>query len=204
MRSPLLLITYAVLSASTALAEANFTPVETQYIAALGDPAAVSGTGAETWGLWPVDPGPRGVRLSAFEELKAAGGVAPDGWQFDGQSWWLEEHGLIMEQPEFPLQPGRYVVTGNREVTAVLTIGAPDANGAQSWELGDGATIHDVTHLRCRAAHYVPEVEGNSCAPDAANRTMFPVAPGATMPAVAGCLKQDYQVLIVIGMVTDG
>jgi hypothetical protein len=29
----------------------------------------------------------------------------------------------------------------------------------------------------------------------------FPVAPGAAMPPVAGCNKQDYEVLIVIGMV---
>lgn len=49
---------------------------------------------------------------------------------------------------------------------------------------------------------HTPEEEAASCAQDAANRTMFPVAPGATMPAVAGCQQQDYQVLIVIGMVT--
>jgi hypothetical protein len=195
-------VALAALSAAPALAETAYTPVETQYIAALGDPAAVSGTGAETWGFWPVDPGPRGVKLSAYDKLVAAGGIAPNGWQFDAQSWWLEEHGLIMEQPEFPLPPGRYVVTGGREATVVLTIGTPDANGAQSWALDEGATIHDVTHLRCRAAHYAPEAEGASCAPDAANRTMFPVAPGATMPAVAGCQQQDYQVLIVIGRIT--
>ena len=33
-------------------------PIPTQYIAALGDPGATSGTGAESWGLWPEDPGP--------------------------------------------------------------------------------------------------------------------------------------------------
>jgi len=48
----------------------------------------------------------------------------------------------------------------------------------------------------------VPEAEGSSCAPDAANRTMFPVAPGAAMPAVKGCVQQDCQVLAVIGMVS--
>ncbi len=44
-------------------AETIFKPVPLQYIAALGDPKAMSGMGAQTWGLWRVDPGPRGVRL---------------------------------------------------------------------------------------------------------------------------------------------
>ena len=34
-----------------------------QFIAAKGDPDASSGTGAEKWGLWREDPGPRGVYL---------------------------------------------------------------------------------------------------------------------------------------------
>jgi hypothetical protein len=33
--------------------------------------------------------------------------------------------------------------------------------------------------------------------------TAFPVAPGGPMPAVEGCHKQDYEVLIVIGMAVD-
>jgi hypothetical protein len=193
----------AWLPADAARAEADYTPIDTQYIAALGDPGATSGTGAERWGLWAVDPGPRGVRLGKFEALAAAGGKAPSGWTFDAQSWWLEEHGLIMEAPQFPVPPGEYVVTGGREVTAVLTIQPPDANGAQAWALDNGASIYDVTHLRCRAAVYTPDT-GQSCTPKAANSGNFPVTPGAAMPAVAGCQKQDYQVLIVIGMVTDG
>ena len=44
------------------------------------------------------------MRLSRYEQLEAAGGVAPAQWKFDNTDWWLEEHGLIMEQPEFPLQ----------------------------------------------------------------------------------------------------
>ena len=34
-------------------------------------------------------------------------------------------------------------------------------------------------------------------------QTAFPVTPGAAMPPVEGCKKQDYEVLIVIGMVKD-
>jgi hypothetical protein len=184
-------------------AETEFKPIPTQYIAALGDPGASLGTGAESWGLWRLDPGPRGVELSSYETLKAEGGVTPAQWQFDGSDWWLEEHGLIMEQPEFPIPPGRYVVTGGRKVTAVLTVHPKGNDGVQHWELDNGATLYDVTHLRCRSARYTPAAGGNSCSPAKAQMTAFPVAPGGPMPPVEGCNKQDYEVLIVIGMAVD-
>jgi hypothetical protein len=180
-------------------AETIIKPVPTQYIAALGSSTAKSGTGAENWGLWPVDPGPRGVRLTGYSSLKGAGGKAPSGWTFDHADWWLEEHGLIMEQPTFPIPPGRYVVTGDREVTATLTIHPKSTDGTQKWELKDGATLYDVTHLGCRAARYTP-ASTNSCTPEHADQENFPVFPGAAMPPVGGCNKQDYQVLIVVGM----
>jgi len=184
-------------------AETAFKPIPTQYIAALGDPGASSGIGADTWGLWRLDPGPRGVRLTGYETLKADGGVAPAQWKFDGSDWWLEEHGLIMEQPVFPIPPGKYVVTGGRETTAVLTVHAKGDDGIQHWELADGATLYDVTHLRCRSARYTPAAGGDSCSPAKAQMSAFPVAPGGAMPPVEGCNKQDYDVLIVIGMVED-
>jgi hypothetical protein len=182
-------------------ADTAYKPIPTQYIAALGDPGASSGTGAESWGLWRLDPGPRGVELTSYGTLKADGGVAPAQWTFDGSDWWLEEHGLIMEQPAFPIPPGKYVVTGGREMTAILTVHAKGDDGAQHWELDSGATLHDVTHLRCRSARYTPAAGGDSCSPANAHRSSFPVAPGEAMPPVEGCNKQDYQVLIVIGMV---
>ena len=184
-------------------AETVFKPIPAQYIAALGNPAAASGSGAETWGLWPVDPGPRGVRLSGYKALKAGGGVAPAQWKFDSADWWLEEHGLIMEQPAFPIPPGKYVVTGDREVTTILTVHPKGSDGAQRWELADSATLYDVTHLRCRSARYTPAAGGNSCSPDNAQMSAFPVAPGEPMPLVGGCNKQDYEVLIVVGMAVD-
>ena len=46
---------------ATAEDQTKFRRVPTQFIAALGDPQATSGGGAETWGIWYVDPGPRGV-----------------------------------------------------------------------------------------------------------------------------------------------
>ena len=75
-------------------------PPLTQFIAALGDPQASSGTGAQTWGLWVDDPGPRGVRLSAFDSKLVQTGGKHAGWQFDKNDWWLEEHGLIMPAPD--------------------------------------------------------------------------------------------------------
>ena len=182
--------------------ETKIKRIPTQYIAALGDPRATSGSGAQSWGLWHVDPGPRGVRLGRYDQLKAAGGIAPAQWKFDSTDWWVEEHGLIMEKPAFPVPPGKYLVTGDREVTTVLTIHPRDKDGNQRWELADGAKLYDVTHLACRSARYTP-VTSNSCSPAKAPRTAFPVAPGALMPPVEGCNKQDYAVLIVIGVAVE-
>jgi hypothetical protein len=108
--------------------DTKFRRIEPQYIAALGDPKATSGNDAQTWGLWSQDPGPRGCKLDRYPQLKASG-VAPSQWKFDAEDWWLEEHGLIMEKPTFPLPAGKYLVTGDREVTAVLTIHAKDQGG---------------------------------------------------------------------------
>lgn len=176
----------------------QFKRVPTQYIAALAPPDATSGNNAETWGLWRQDPGPRGVRLKAYDRL--VNGVAPAGWHHDKNAWWLEEHGLLMEAPEFPMPAGVYLVTGDREVTSVLTVHGASADRRQHWELADGATLYDVTHLRCRSALYTPAKAGGSCSPTAARESDFPVEPGAAMPPVADCAKQDYQVLIVIGV----
>jgi hypothetical protein len=183
--------------------QSKFTRVAPQYIAALADPTAKSGSGAETWGLWRLDPGPRGVPLTRYERLKEVGGVAPAQWTFDNADWWLEENGRIMEKPTFPLAAGRYLVTGGREVTAALTVLPPDKDGHQRWQLSDGATLYDVTHLGCRSARYTPASGQNSCSPAKAPRDAFRVAPGRPMPAVEGCHKQDYAVLIVIGVAND-
>lgn len=177
----------------------KFRRIEPQYIAALGDPGATSGSGAQAWGLWSQDPGPRGCKLDRYPELKAAG-VAPAQWPFDAKDWWLEEHGLIMEKPTFPLPPGKYLVTGDREATAVLTVQAKDKAGNQRWELSGGATLYDVTHLGCRSARYTPATINNLCSPANVRTTGFPVNPGAAMPVVNGCTKQDYTVLIVVGL----
>lgn len=164
-----------------------------QFIAAAIDPTgpgnrATSGKDAHLWGIWRIDPGPRGVRLQRFNK-DLGSGRAPAGWSFDSHSWWLEEHGLIMEAPEFPLPPMKYQVTGGRETTSILSVSADG-----SWELSGGATLYDVTHLPCRSALYT----GGS--PANANPNAFPVKPGGPMPAVEGCLKQDYSVLFVTAL----
>ena len=184
-------------------AETVFKPVPLQYIAALGDPKATSGANAQSWGLWRVDPGPRGVRLKDFEQLQASGGAAPAQWIFDSKDWWLEENGLMMEKPDFPLPAGKYMVTGDREVTAVLTIHPNGNDGTQRWDLDQRATLYDVTHLPCRSARYSPKNGESSCSPSNAAQQSFPVTPGAAMPAVEGCNKQDYAVLFVIGVMVE-
>ena len=62
----------------------RFLRVDTQYIAALGDPDANSGSGAQDWGLWTIDPGPRGVWLKNYDELESAGATPPGGDQVRG------------------------------------------------------------------------------------------------------------------------
>lgn len=180
-----------------------FKRIPLQFIAALGDPGASSGNNAQDWGLWRIDPGPRGVRLRHFQSLQEAGGVAPAQWRFDRNDWWLEEYGRIMEAPEFPLAPGRYIVTGDREAVSLLTIHPADTAGNLRWELSHGATLHEVTHLGCRSARYRPASAKADCSPARAPRSAFRVAPGAAMPQVEGCIKQDYAVLFVIGVPID-
>lgn len=168
----------------------------TQFIAALGDPNSSAGTGAREWGVWRKDPGPRGVWLKDYgNELESNYNLAPAGWKFDPQDWWLEEHGLIMEAPQFPIAAGRYLVTGGRRVTTGLTISEDG-----SWKLDEG-TLFDVTHLPCRSARYKPAAEGVG-SPKDASLADFPVKPGAIMPSVTGTSKQDYAVLFLLGKST--
>ncbi len=184
-------------------ADTQFRRIPVQFIAALGEPTANAGQGAQTWGLWDVDPGPRGVWLRYYNILKATGGTAPTGWTFDPNDWWLDENGLIMEKPVFPLQPGKYLVTGNRETIAVLTIYESDENGERRWELSDDARLYDVTHLPCRSSRFKPLKSGTLCSPANAIQPAFPIATGTAMPEVQGCQKQDYSVLFVIGVAVD-
>jgi len=177
----------------------KFKRIPLQYIVALGDPAATSGDNAQSWGLWLQDPGPRGCRLDNYPQLKSTG-VAPAQWAYDKKDWWLEEHGLIMEKPTFPLPPGKYVVTGGREVTSVLTVDPMDKSGAQHWQLGHGAKLYDVTHLPCHAARYTPAGNKDDCSPERVEKAVFPVAPGVSMPPVKGCQEKEYAVLFVIGV----
>ena len=178
----------------------RFRPIPTQYIAALGDPQTSSGGGAQNWGLWRRDPGPRGVWLSAFEDLKGSAGLAPAKWQFDGNDWWLDENGLLMEKPEFPVPPGRYLVPGDRETVTVLTVHPENTQGERRWELHNGAVLYDVTHLPCRSARYRPVSRNLTCSPDRVGPARFPIMPGIPMPSVQGCHRQDYAVLFVIGV----
>ena len=172
--------------------------IGTEFIAAVGDPSASSGCGAEHWGIWRDDPGPPGVLLRDFEaNLVRTGGRAPAGWRLDDNAWWLEEYGRIMPSTT-PLPAGKYVVSGERETTSVLTV---RPNG--EWALSSGS-LFDVTHLPCRSALYTPAnpAKPGSCSPASADPGRFRVPPGAPMPEVPGCNKQDHAVLFVLGYAT--
>lgn len=180
--------------------ELVFKRVPTQFIAALADPNASFGKGAETWGIWRQDPGPRGVWLKSFDKLMERDGVGPGGWKFDEQDWWVDENGIIMEKPTFPMPAGKYLVTGERETIAVLVVHPPTEDGVQFWELGNGATMYDVTHLPCRSARYAANDANSTCVPSTELQMSFPVEPGGIMPAFEGCKKQDYTVMFIIAI----
>jgi hypothetical protein len=203
LKSLAVVFTMALPAPASAETMPTFKRIPTQYIAALGRPGATAGKGAEHWGLWRKDPGPRGVWLKRFDKLKQADGIAPARWTFDPQDWWLDENGLIMEKPEFSLPPGKYVVTGDRETMTVLTVDPMDSNGTMHWRLDFDARLYDVTHLPCRSARYQPASEDAQCTPQGASQSDFPIAPGHPMPRVPGCTKQDYAVLFVIAMATN-
>jgi hypothetical protein len=168
----------------------DFVRIPTQFIAALGDPKAQSGTNANEWGLWNRDPGPQGFWLREYDSVKQNSGTTPNGWTLDPEDFWVEEHGIVMPPPSFPLKAGRYLVTGGRSLTTGLTI---QADG--SWKLDEG-TLYDVTHLPCRSARYVTT---DNDGPRNVRPSDFPVMPGAVMPPAPGCEKQDYAVLFVVG-----
>ena len=175
-----------------------------RFIAALGDPKASSGTGAEEWGLWRDDPGPRGFYLRDYDRKLKSNNI---GWTLDKDAIWIEEHGLVMPSTEnLPrtslrkstkesLPYKRYVVTGDREVTTVLTV-FQDGR----WELTKGS-LYDVTHLPCRSAKYTPASGSGSCVPKPADQDFFPIKPGKEMPRLSNpnCAKLDYAVLFVLG-----
>ena len=189
---------------SPLLAQTKIRRIPTQYIAALAPEGATSGTGAETWGLWKVDPGPIGVWLRLYQALQKAGNIAPAGWRFDIDDWWLDENGLIMKAPEFPIPAGQYYVTNGEGNISLLTVEEPDGEGKQGWTLTDNKTIGDVTHGPCRSARYTPEGESGTCSPEHADRSAFPLKPGESPPLVSGCNRKSYAVLIVFGVASEG
>ena len=186
--------------AATPALAAKYNRIPLQYIAALAPEGAKSGTSAETWGLWREDPGPIGVWLRLYQTLRQVGGIGPTGWRFDIDDWWLDENGLIMKAPDFPIPAGQYYVTNGEEHISLLTVDAPDENGKQSWSLSDDKTIANVTHGPCRSARYTPNDGTGSCSPENADRSVFPLKPGESPPDVKACHKKEYAVLIVFGL----
>ena len=187
-------------ASSSLLAQTKIRRIQTQYIATTAPAGATSGNGAETWGIWTVDPGPIGVWLRLYQSLQKAGNIAPSGWKFDINDWWLDENGLIMKSPEFPIPAGQYYVTNGEQHFSLLTIQHPDAAGKQAWSLSNDKTIRNVTHGPCRSARYTPKTGLGTCSPKDANRAAFPLKPGESPPLVRGCNRKQYAVLIVFGL----
>jgi len=50
---------------------------------------------------------------------------------------------------------------------------------------------------------YVSGIRAPCFAPANAKQAAFPVDPGGAMPPLVGCKKQDYTVLIVIGVAVE-
>ncbi len=192
----------ALIAASTgpSFAQSGIRRIPTQYIAALAPDNATSGTGAENWGLWRNDPGPIGVWLKDYDAMQAAGGRGPTGWKFDLDDWWLDENGLLMHPPEFPMPAAKFYVTNGRTSVSLLTVEEPDPDGKQSWSLSGGMNIAGVTHGPCRSARYTPEVGSGTCTPANAPQSVFPLKPRENPPAVEACNQQNYAVLIVFGV----
>ena len=187
--------------ASPALGQSTrFRRVRSQYIAALGPADATSGDNAHTWGHWPVDPGPIGVWLRDFDKLEANDGIGPKGWKFNPDDWWLDENGLIMMSPNFPMPSGRFLVTNAINTVALLTVDAPNSAGQQAWTLSDGRTLDDVTHKKCRSARYRPAQEGARCSPADAPQSVFPLAPDDDPPEVGECERVVYAVPIIFAV----
>ena len=180
-------------------AEYRMRRISTQYIAALAPEDAKSGTGAETWGLWKVDPGPIGVWLRLYKILEKTP-IAPAGWRFDIDDWWLDENGLIMKAPTFPIPAGQYYVTNGEEHISLLNVEKPDEDRKQAWSLTHDKTIGNVTHGPCRSARYTPTGESGTCSPKDADQSVFPLKPGDAPPPVNGCNRNNYAVLIVFGV----
>ena len=181
-------------------ATTKYRGIPNQYIAVLAPEGATSGTGAEMWGLWSEDPGPIGVWLPFYQRLREAGSIGPTGWRFDIDDWWLDENGLIMKTPEFPMPAGQYFVTNGEENISLLTVDEPDETGAQTWSLDNDKTVADVTHGPCRSARYTPIGETTTCSPEDADVEVFPLPLGDSPPMVEGCNRKEYAVFIVFGV----
>ena len=138
-----------------------------------------------------------------YEELKARDYVHLAGWRFDVDDWWLDENGILMKHPDFPMPPGIYLVSNGEDKAGLLTVEEPDERGGQAWSLSRETTIADVTHGPCRSARYTPLGEFGSCSPADVDQSIFPLQLGDQPPEVPGCHRTQYAVLIVIGVAEE-
>lgn len=87
----------------------------------------------------------------------------------------------------------------------VVSVSSPqfemlNQRGRESLPYCQRAILYDVPHIAYRSARYTPAGVSGTCSPANAKQSAFPVAPGGAMPPVEVCTKQDYAVLIVVGV----
>jgi len=113
----------------------------TQFIAAMGDPAANPGARAQAWGLWPVDPGPRGVSLGRFDQTCGAGGHHAAGRR-------MQQAGLRGPDRD---RGGTQGMMANRSAD-----GARRARFSLRGQPRSGTTYHTIDGIRCYHVPLVP------------------------------------------------
>ena len=91
-------------------------------------------------------------------------------------------------------------MTNGQEHISFFTVEKPDADGVHAWSLSDAKTVADVTRGPCCSARYTPKGASVTCSPADADRGVFPLKIGQASPAVDGCNRKQYAVLIVFGL----
>ena len=126
----------------------------------------------------------KGCRLERFPWLGEEFQSGPS--RLDLFSKWL------VEAPDFPLTPGRYLVTSSWLNTTVLV-----QSKSGHWSLENG-TVFNVTHL--------PDTDQmrDKGAQQQQIHPIFLWNLDQKMPAVQGCVKKGYAVIFVIGRESHG
>src|SRR5450631_3846737 len=147
--------------------------------------------------MGPLEPGPGPARLQAGPLRSIEGGRRRGAVTVEIRRCGLVARGTRLDHGEADLSAAPWEIPRH---------GRPQGDDrADNSAKGQGrqsavGTRRRRNPLRCRPARYTPAPANNSCSPANVRTKGFPVNPGAAMPVVNGCRKQDYAVLIVVGL----